>query len=57
MPDKLESTKPFDFRKLIELAYLMVILSAFSWAKEFLLPIVLAILIVLWPFHRLRYRS
>jgi predicted PurR-regulated permease PerM len=45
MPDKLESTKPFDFRKLIELAYLIVILSAFSWAKEFLLPIVLAILI------------
>ena len=45
MPDKLESTKPFDFRRLIELAYLIVILSAFSWAKEFLLPIVLAILI------------
>jgi predicted PurR-regulated permease PerM len=45
MPDKLESTKAFDFRKLIELAYLIVILSAFSWAKEFLLPIVLAILI------------
>jgi predicted PurR-regulated permease PerM len=45
MPDQLESTKPFDFRRLIELAYLIVILSAFSWAKEFLLPIVLAILI------------
>src|SRR3984893_10732341 len=45
MPDKLESTKPFDFRKLIELAYLIVILFASSWAKEFLLPIVLAILI------------
>src|SRR6266481_2863146 len=45
MPDKLESTKPFNFRKLIELAYVIVILSAFSWAKEFLLPIVLAILI------------
>jgi predicted PurR-regulated permease PerM len=45
MPDNLESRKPFEFRKLIELAYLIVILSAFSWAKEFLLPIVLAALI------------
>jgi predicted PurR-regulated permease PerM len=45
MPENLESRKPFEFRKLIELAYLVVILSAFSWAKEFLLPIVLAVLI------------
>jgi len=45
MPDNLESRKPFEFRRLIELAYLVVILSAFSWAKEFLLPIVLAVLI------------
>jgi predicted PurR-regulated permease PerM len=45
MPDNPESRKPFEFRKLIELAYLIVILSAFSWAKEFLLPIVLAALI------------
>jgi predicted PurR-regulated permease PerM len=45
MPNNLESRKPFEFRKLIGLAYLIVILSAFSWAKEFLLPIVLAALI------------
>jgi len=45
MPDTLESRKPFEVGKLIELAYLVLILFAFSWAKEFLLPIVLAILI------------
>jgi predicted PurR-regulated permease PerM len=45
MPDNLESSKSFDFGKLIELAYLVVILCAFSWAKEFFLPMVLAILI------------
>ena len=45
MPEKLESSKSFDFGKLIGLAYLVVILCAFSWAKEFLLPMVLAILI------------
>jgi predicted PurR-regulated permease PerM len=45
MPDNLESRKSFDFGKLIELAYLVVILCALSWAREFLLPIVLAILI------------
>jgi predicted PurR-regulated permease PerM len=45
MPENLESRRPFEFRKLIELVYLVVILSAFSWAKEFLLPIVLAVLI------------
>jgi predicted PurR-regulated permease PerM len=45
MPENLESRKPFEFRKLIELAYLVVILSAFSWAKEFLLPVVLAALV------------
>lgn len=45
MPDNAESRKPIEFGKLIELAYLVVILCAFIWAKEFLLPIVLAILI------------
>jgi predicted PurR-regulated permease PerM len=45
MPDTLEPRKPFEFGKLIQLAYLVVILCAFSWAKEFLLPIVLAVLI------------
>jgi predicted PurR-regulated permease PerM len=45
MPDNSESRKPFEFNKLIELAYLIVVLCAFSWAKEFLLPIVLAIVI------------
>lgn len=45
MPDNAESRKPIEFGKLIELAYVVVILCAFIWAKEFLLPIVLAILI------------
>jgi predicted PurR-regulated permease PerM len=45
MPDSQESSKPSEFAKLIELAYLIAILFAFSWAKEFLLPLVLAILI------------
>ena len=45
MPDTLGSKKPFEIHKLVELAYLIVILSAFSWGKEFLLPIVLAALI------------
>jgi predicted PurR-regulated permease PerM len=37
--------KPVEGRKLIELAYLIVILAVFALAKEFLLPLVLAILI------------
>ena len=45
MPDTLEPRKPFEPGKLIQLGYLVVILCAFSWAKEFLLPIVLAVLI------------
>ena len=45
MPDTLESQKPFEFRKLVGLAYVIVILCAFAWAKEFLLPIVLALMI------------
>jgi multiple sugar transport system ATP-binding protein len=45
MPDNSGSRKPFEFGKLIRLAYLVVFLVAFSWAKEFLLPIILAMLI------------
>ena len=41
----LISEKPVEGRKLIELAYLVVILVAFAWAKEFLLRLILAILI------------
>jgi predicted PurR-regulated permease PerM len=42
MPEIPEPRKRFEFDTLIELAYLVVILCAFSLAKEFLLPIVLA---------------
>ena len=45
MPIDSESRKPVEFVKFVELAYLVVILCAFAWAKEFLLPIILAILI------------
>ncbi|HEX3443337.1 MAG TPA: AI-2E family transporter [Chthoniobacterales bacterium] len=45
MAENSESRKSFEFGKLIGLAYLVVLLAAFSWAKEFLLPIILAILI------------
>ncbi|MBV8278296.1 MAG: AI-2E family transporter [Verrucomicrobia bacterium] len=42
MPEIPEPRKRFEFDTLIGLAYLIVILCAFSLAKEFLLPIVLA---------------
>jgi predicted PurR-regulated permease PerM len=45
MPNNLVSEKPAELGKLIQVAYLVVILSAFAWAKEFLLPLILAILI------------
>jgi predicted PurR-regulated permease PerM len=45
LPNNLISEKPVELGKLIQVAYLVVILSAFAWAKEFLLPIILAILI------------
>jgi predicted PurR-regulated permease PerM len=45
MPDTLESKKTSQYGKLVGFAYLVLILCAFTWAKEFLLPIVLAILI------------
>src|SRR5260370_8098373 len=43
MPDKSDG-KVVDLDKLIELAYPILILCALTWAKDFLLPIVLAIL-------------
>src|ERR1700729_3060832 len=45
MAETVEPKKTFDFTKLVAFAYLVLILCAFAWAKEFLLPIVLAILI------------
>jgi predicted PurR-regulated permease PerM len=45
LADKLVSEKPVELGKLIELAYLVFIASVFVWAKEFLLPVVLATLI------------
>jgi predicted PurR-regulated permease PerM len=41
----LISEKPIEVRKLIDVAYLVLVLAAFAWAKEFLLPLILAILI------------
>jgi predicted PurR-regulated permease PerM len=43
--NNLVSEKPIDVRKLIDVAYLVLILATFAWAKEFLLPLILAILI------------
>jgi predicted PurR-regulated permease PerM len=45
MPNNLLSEKPLELGRLIQVAYLVVILSAFAWAKELLLPLILAILI------------
>jgi predicted PurR-regulated permease PerM len=45
MPNNLGSEKPLELGRLIQVAYLVVILSAFAWAKELLLPLILAILI------------
>jgi predicted PurR-regulated permease PerM len=45
MPNNLLSEKPPELGRLIQVAYLVVILSAFAWAKELLLPLILAILI------------
>jgi predicted PurR-regulated permease PerM len=45
LPNNLESEKPVELGKLIEIAYLVIILAAFAWAKEFLLPLILAMLI------------
>ena len=43
--NNLISEKPIDVRKLVDVAYLVLIFAAFAWAKEFLLPLILAILI------------
>jgi predicted PurR-regulated permease PerM len=43
--NNLTSEKPIEVRKLIDVAYLVLVLAAFAWAKEFLLPLILAILI------------
>jgi predicted PurR-regulated permease PerM len=43
--NNLISEKPIKVRKLIDVAYLVLIFAAFAWAKEFLLPLILAILI------------
>jgi predicted PurR-regulated permease PerM len=45
MRDKRKLTKAPEFGRVIGLAYLVVSFCALSWAKDFLLPIVLAILI------------
>src|SRR6202021_395150 len=45
MPNNLGSEKPLELGRLIQVAYLVVILSAFAWAKELLLPLILAMLI------------
>ena len=43
--NNLTSEKPIEVRKLIDVAYLVLVLAAFAWAKEFLLPLILAIVI------------
>src|ERR1700680_4274680 len=43
--NNLISDKPIKVRKLIDVVYLVLIFAAFAWAKEFLLPLILAILI------------
>jgi predicted PurR-regulated permease PerM len=43
--NNLTFEKPIDVRKLIDVAYLVLVLAAFAWAKEFLLPLILAIVI------------
>ena len=47
MLDKSDARAPVEMAKLVELAYLVAALCAFTWAKEFLLPIVVAILVSL----------
>jgi predicted PurR-regulated permease PerM len=42
MHENANPRKPSELSKPVEFAYLVVILYAFSWAKDFLLPIVLA---------------
>ena len=46
MLDKSDA-KVADLDKLVEMAYLVVVLCAFIWAKEFLLPVILSVLVSL----------
>jgi predicted PurR-regulated permease PerM len=43
--NNLISEKAVDVRKLVDVVYLVLILASLAWAKEFLLPLILAILI------------
>ena len=43
--NNLISEKPIDVRKLVDVVYIVLILGGLAWAKEFLLPLILAILI------------
>jgi predicted PurR-regulated permease PerM len=45
MPEADETRKPREISRLIELAYAVVIFCLCSWAREFLLPVILAALI------------
>ena len=45
MPKSPIAGKQFEPGTLVPLAYLFAILSVFVWAKEFLLPLILAVLI------------
>ena len=45
MPDNTKSKEAVGFARLTGLAYLVVFFCALSWAKDFLLPIVLAMLV------------
>jgi predicted PurR-regulated permease PerM len=45
MPDNTKSREAVGFARLTGLAYLVVVFCVLSWAKDFLLPIVLAMLV------------
>jgi predicted PurR-regulated permease PerM len=42
MPEAVEFKTPSDLRKLIQLAYFLLVLAALAWAKDFLLPLAFA---------------
>lgn len=43
--NSLISEKPVQLEKLVKIGYIIAIFSAFAWAKEFMLPLILAILV------------
>jgi predicted PurR-regulated permease PerM len=43
--NNLKSETPIEVRKPVDVVYLVLILAAFAWAKEFLFPLILATLI------------